>query len=224
VISAQVNAQTFEEKTTPEASALSKVLYAKDVEHDSGWRTSLADTLHRYCESVLVQVPQNTPQEDQWVDKEFHDALADKIAPNLNFERWNERMQRHRERLNRFFSSAEYARKKIREVVSKCSSLTNDLIKRKPTSPVAEALMWTQLSQYFMAEDEFWRLTQIIGLVSPNHCSHPNAVEFLKDDPLSKVDPPGAHDENEICSFWGFANAAIINYAVIPLLQASTSR
>ena len=128
-----------------------------------------------------MQVPRKTPQEDRWVVRELDDALAKKIEPHLDFKRWNERMRRRQERLDRFFNSAEFARKKLMEVVSECSTLTNDLIKRKPASPAAEALLWTKLSQYFMAEDEFWRLAEIIGLVSPNHCSHQKFLAILRD-------------------------------------------
>ena len=59
---------------TSEASALLKVLYAKsvnDTTNDPKWRATLVVALHRYCESVLIQVPRNTPQEDRWVDEEF---------------------------------------------------------------------------------------------------------------------------------------------------------
>jgi hypothetical protein len=64
---------------TPETRALLEVLKAKlatNSTNDPKWRASLAAALHRYCESVLVQVPRNTPQEDGWVDSELQDAVS----------------------------------------------------------------------------------------------------------------------------------------------------
>jgi hypothetical protein len=59
--------------STPEASAITKLMgknYPRDSTNDPVWRALFADALHTYCESVLVQVPRNTPQEDHWLDKE----------------------------------------------------------------------------------------------------------------------------------------------------------
>ena len=73
---------------TPEASALQKVLYAKtvgDFTNDLKWRRSLAAALHGYCESVLKQVPRNTPEEDRWVDDEIKDlGLFPVSTPETN--------------------------------------------------------------------------------------------------------------------------------------------
>jgi hypothetical protein len=210
------NAQTLE---TPEASTLGKVLSARpanDSTNDPRWRASLADALHRYCERVLMQVPRNTPQEDRWVDSELNDSFGGNID-SLDFERWNERMQRQDERLNRVMNSAENARKSLRHVLSECSSLTKDLVKLEQASPAAEALLWVRLSRYFWNEKEVWRLAEIVGLVSPRLCSD------LPQTLALKAPPPGAHDENNICR-WGWVHLSILSHAVIPLLEGSSGQ
>jgi hypothetical protein len=100
--------------TTPEASALWELFRAR-TSNDPKWRASLADALHRYCESVLVQVPRNTPQEDQWVDSEFQALNATFPPPSLNSAEWNERRVRHDKRFLRVMSSVENARAKTSE-------------------------------------------------------------------------------------------------------------
>jgi hypothetical protein len=65
-----------EAQPTPELDALNNVLHAKrvnDTTNHASWRLSLATALNRYCESVLLHVPRNTPKEDQWLDAEWAD-------------------------------------------------------------------------------------------------------------------------------------------------------
>ena len=132
---------------TPEASALQKVRFARhwdDLTNDPVWRASLVEALHRYCESVLVQVPRNTPEEDRWVDSELKWHVIEGTSA------FDERYQQQVERLKRVEYSVENARKELRIFLSGCSSLTKDLIELKQTTPaVAEALLWLQLSRYF---------------------------------------------------------------------------
>jgi hypothetical protein len=87
---------------TPETIALRKVLFARhplDTTDDPKWRSSLPVALRRYCDSVLSQVPRNTPQEDRWVDEEFK-ALS---APT-DVSRWEQSDQRGK-RMDRVWNS-----------------------------------------------------------------------------------------------------------------------
>jgi hypothetical protein len=131
-------------------------------------------------------------------------------------------MQHHTERTIRVQNSVEYARKILRPVLSGCSSLTKNLIELKQTTPVAEALLWLRLSKYFESvayKEIVLRDAEIVGLVSPKYC---NDEEQHRDDiSLGKwAPPPGAHDENDICS-WDTVSILIIAHAVIPLLESS---
>jgi hypothetical protein len=209
---------------TPEASALTKLLTAKtkspvDSTNDPSWRASLADALHQYCESVLVQVPRNTPEEDRWVDSEFHDLSGANPDPSLDLERWNQRMRRNDERLNRVSNSVEYARKTFRSVLTDCSALTTKLMELKKASPAAEALLWVRLSNYFGNDDMVWDIGETLGLISPNYCKHWG----LKKSPLMDSPAPGGHDENDLC-LWDWTHNIIILGAVIPLLEASSGQ
>lgn len=204
---------------TSEASALLRVLYAKgasDTTNDPRWRASLAVALHRYCESVLIQVPRNTPQEDRWVDEEFQ-ALGDLASANLADPRtdWRtseERSQRWEERWNRVMSSAENARKSLRKAFSDCSSIAKNLMEGKQASLAAEALLWVRLSRLFSGEDELWRLADIVGLISRNGCPKITAVNFSKGD-------ANVRDENNLCHS-GSIERVIIDHVVVPLLEA----
>src|SRR5258707_37358 len=83
VVCPAANGETIS-RPTPEASALQKVLNAKgsnDSTNDPRWRLSLAAALHRYCQSILVQVPPNTPQEDRWIDDEFRELRELPFGP-----------------------------------------------------------------------------------------------------------------------------------------------
>jgi hypothetical protein len=154
---------------TPEAEALGKVLGARRVDdstNDAAWRASLADALHRYCESVLVQVPRNTPEEDRRVDSEMKWHVIGGASA------FDERYQQQVERLKRVEYSVENARKELRAFLSGCSSLAKDLIEVKQTTPaVAEALLWLQLSRYFFADKFILRDAEIAGLVSSKYCN-----------------------------------------------------
>ena len=203
---------------TPEALALEKVLNARvrdsDATNDPKWRASLADALHRYCESILVQVPRNTPQEDQWVESELHDLSLS--TTKATSERFNQEAERWSERMKRVENSAEYARQGMRHGLSECSSITDSLMEPKQPS-AAEALRWVRLSRMFSIEDEAWRLAKIIGLVSD--CGQMNSAT-ARPDFLLKGLPPGSHDKNHICLTWGSVHHSIIDQAVIPLLEA----
>jgi hypothetical protein len=200
---------------TPEASALHEVLIARrigDSTNDPAWRASLADALHRYCESVLMRVPRNTPEEDRWVDSESNKVSQEAKA---DAEHWFEH-------LKRVENSVEFARTGLRNVLSECSSLTKNLIELKQTTPIAEALQWLRLSKYF--ESSFVAselgLAEIVGLVSPKYCKQ----QEVRTDALMRgkqaPPPPGAHDENDICS-WDTVHRSIIDHALIPLLESS---
>jgi hypothetical protein len=111
-------------------------------------------------------------------------------------------------------------------MLSKCSSLTNNLVKQKSLSPVAEALLWSQLSDEFVGGVEIWHLAEIIGLVSPHYCAptvKPISEILREADEIAKgtSEPPSGHDENNICVFWDGVHLAINRNAVIPLLQAA---
>jgi hypothetical protein len=164
---------------TSEARALYKVVHARgpidDTTNDPKWRASLATALHRYCESVMAQVPRNTPDEDKWVDGEFADINATPMPPpSLNSKQYDERMSKRTSRLIRVMSSVENARKELRAVLGDCSTLTNKLIELKSGAPSTEALLWAQLARNFYAEDEIWDVAEIVGIVSPKYCKHLN--------------------------------------------------
>ena len=95
----------------------------------------LSRRLPGYCESVLVQVPGNTPQEDRWVDSEF-EALSMTAGASGWQQRWN-----------RVWDSLENARKSLTAFLSECSSLAGKLYGPQTRSPAAEALLWVQLSR-----------------------------------------------------------------------------
>jgi hypothetical protein len=206
---------------TSEASALLKVLYAKsvsDTTNDPRWRAALAVALHRYCEGLLIQVPRNTPQEDRWVDEEFQELEDLASAPSDRRTDWRtfeERAQKWELRWNRVMSSAENARKSLRKMFSDCSSIAKNLMESKQASPAAEALLWVRLSRLFSAEDELWRLADIVGLVSRNGCRNLqiNTMDFLKGGATD------VRDENKLCHS-GSIERVIIDHAVVPLLEA----
>jgi hypothetical protein len=205
---------------TPQARALYEVLFARspgdDVTNDPKWRASLATALHRYCESVMAQVPRNTPDEDKWVDGEFADIDATPMPPPpSNSKEFDERMSKRTSRLIRVMSSVENARKELRAVLGDCSTLTNKLIELKSGAPSTEALLWAQLARYFYAEDDIWNVAEIVGIVSPKYCKHLNGRQLLAVD----VNSYGAgHDEHDIC-LWYSIGIGINVGAVIPLLR-----
>jgi hypothetical protein len=110
---------------TPEAEALQKILqeeitlWAKDHEWQTSlagaeWRTSLAGALQRYCESVLVQVPRNTPQEDRWLDQERRQRDSElKEPPNEQLASFDQRMANFEQRMATIMASPENARKTL---------------------------------------------------------------------------------------------------------------
>jgi hypothetical protein len=193
---------------TPEASALEEVLGAKvlnDPTNDPKWRLSLAAALHRYCESILVQVPRNTPQEDRWVDDEYRDLLEGARAAVPGRE----------QRLARIDNSVENARKWLRTVLSECSAKAKNLMEPKQASAATEALLWVRLSRFFSGADTLWRYFEIVGLVSQSGCRNLNAVTPA--DIFQGISPK-VRDKNEICS-WHYIHNSIVNHAVIPLLE-----
>jgi hypothetical protein len=215
------SAQTVTDHT-PEAKALQEILAAKrDPTNDPKWRLSLADALRRYCESILVQVPRNTPQEDQWVNGELQDAaqLWKRIEPTLNWERWSQDVRRIETRQNKVISSTAFARQSMRNVLTECSAIAKTLIEAKEMQPITEALEWTRLSRIFRAEDEIWRVADIVGLVSQSDCRKlqslsPSSISIVEIDQF-----PVFRDKNSLCH-WGWTQISIIDHAVIPLLES----
>jgi hypothetical protein len=197
------------ESRNPEADALREVLRAKranESTNDPEWRASLAVALRRYCESVLVQVPRNTPQEDRWVDEELNDLRPDS-------SNWDQRMAR-------IENSLEHARKSLRNVLSECSSIAGKLIGPKTRSPAAEALLWVRLSRFFSAEEEIWRFAEIVGLDMPiNYCRQQEA-EFRGGYRLPARPSFVFRDKNDLC-YWDYVRNVIIEHAVTPLLEAA---
>lgn len=165
---------------TPQAEALTEILFVKPKE--SKWRASLADALSQYCQSVLAQVPRNTPAEDKWAETEALEAIRD---PNS---------ERGHQRYDRLENSVENARLSISRLLTQCISIANNVLKLKQSSQTAEALLWLRLSRLFFLESDVWRYSEIIGLVSPSY-RNPRR-------PMSYKPPPGAHDENNITFFW----------------------
>ena len=223
-LAAATHAKAQTTALTPASFALQKVLFEKKVNdsaNDPRWRASLADALHRYCESVLVQVPRNTPQEDAWVDGEWHDLtkLEHWTAKRFDEQMRREQMRRSGERAAKVENSVEYARQVLRRVLSECSSITKSLMELNRASPAAEALLWVRLSIYFEGDKMLWRPAEMTGLVSPNYCSFLTRKTIAELIAGSTPDPLGAHDENMICS-WNFVKGQIITYAVIPLLES----
>jgi hypothetical protein len=125
---------------------------------------SLAGALHQYCESVLMQVPRNTPQQDRWVDSEFEWHVIEGASA------LDERYQQQMERIKRVENPVEYARKHLRGLLSRCSSLTKNLIELNQTTPTAEALLWIRLSNVFVLKEFLLGPAEIVELVSPNYC------------------------------------------------------
>jgi hypothetical protein len=220
------NAETVESRALQDL--ITKGLKGSD---GAGWRLSFATALHRYCESVLVQVPRNTPQEDQWIDSEFLDNSAtikprdwnsigqDRNRIEQEMKRQEQEEKRWGARVRRIVTSAEYARKTLREYFSGCSSRSKDLIDLKSGAP-SEALRWVLLSQIFTFEDELIRLANIVGLVSQSSCpkfsSEADIVEHYNWD---LPDDNRLRDDNQLCS-WTMIHYTIIDLAVIPLLKA----
>jgi hypothetical protein len=215
------------EPMAPEIRSLLDVVNAKepsDTTNDPTWRLSLARALHRYCESALVQVPRNTPQEDRWVDGELQDA-AKSTDPLADAERWIQELKRMEVRQNRVFNSPEYARKWIRKVLSDCSSIAKALIEPDKRLPAAEALLWVRLSRLFWFEDEMWRLAKIVGLVSGDGCQkYVQGASNLGNDlaGIVKGDAPQTRDDGDrynLC-FLRSVEISIVDHAVVPLLEA----
>jgi hypothetical protein len=204
---------------TLEARALHEVFRARnapdDTTNDPKWSASLATALHRYCESVMAQLPRNTPDEDRWVDNELADINATVIPPlsPTNLAEIEERMARKDARLNRVFNSIENTRKQFREGLGDCLTWTKKLMELKRGSPAAEALLWVELSRFFMWEDEVWEMAEIVGLVSPKYCKRTTTRQVFDMNDMSS-----GHDENYIC-YWQYVVNTITLGAVIPLLK-----
>jgi hypothetical protein len=195
------------ESFTSEVEALRKVLFQKtDSADDPKWRASLATALHRYCDSVLVQVPRNTPEEDRWVDDELRD-LRDHPSASA--------MPDPHDRFNRILNSAENARKSLRGLFSRCSSISDELTETRQVPRPKEALLWVRLSLLFSFVEETMRLAKIVGLVEPKNGCINSYTEIFKVDDIDRND-----DRNDLCSFTIIHNAIITN-AVIPLLEGS---
>jgi hypothetical protein len=189
------------------------VLFAKrsnDSTNDPGWRASLAVALRRYCESVLVQVPRNTPEEDRWVDDEPNDLRPDASDRD--------------QRMARVMNSLENARKSLRHVLSECSSLAGNLIGPGTRSPAAEALLWVRLSGLFSVQDLILRDAEIVGLgVSRKDCRQ--KAEFFErfgyEAAITGAVPfPELRDKNDLC-YWSTIQHVILKQAIVPLLEAA---
>jgi hypothetical protein len=203
---------------TSEALALQKVLSAKsatDSTNDPKWRASLAAVLHRYCESILLQVPRNAPQEDLWVHDEYREIknLTSASIASTSLTTMNDLSQKSDLRFKRLRNSVENARYELRNYFSDCSKNTAKLMESKQASPAAEALLWVRLSGFFSGEDELWRVADIIGLVSKKDC------QFFRSQISEDVfDAAAVKDENNLCSVRWISDSVIVR-AVIPLLE-----
>jgi hypothetical protein len=190
-----------------EAEALRKVLVGKTVnDDDPKWRASLATALHGYCESVLVQVPRNTPEEDRWLNDETQDLRpAFTYDPDhpLSWEKRFERLQ----------NSVESARDGLRRVFSECSSLSGALKGTRQASRASEALLWVRLSALWRAPEEIVRLAEIVGLMSKD-ARRSSLSDILK----GRADH--LFDRNSLCNLL-LIHAAIVDRAVIPLLEGT---
>jgi hypothetical protein len=197
---------------TPQASALQKALYAKDIDSKNG-RSNLANSLGAYCDSLFTQVPSNTPQEDRWVDDELKEIGFLTGSPG-----WIPRM-------NRLMNSKENARKSLRRVFSECSSLTKEILS-VPKSSAAEALLWLTLAGFFSSEDELWRLADIVGLVSKNECRKERIMmsEMFEGAGLDPIGAPVtiSSDKNKLCSSSSIHNTIFL-HALEPLLKEAAS-
>jgi hypothetical protein len=93
---------------TPELHALNTVVFANPnlTKYDENWRRSVAGALYAWCEDLRHRTPRNTPAEHQWVDAEFADAL-----------RFDDE-----KRIERLENSVEYARHRLAQMYSGCSS------------------------------------------------------------------------------------------------------
>jgi len=215
------------EAKTPEATALFKVINAKP--NDQKWRTAFASALQRYCESVLAQVPRNTPQEDRWLDEQNRLLSSEaKEPPSLATATPEERLASSAQRLTRsdqrmsaIMASPENARKTLVAFFSNCSSLAKKLNEPGAKSSAATILLWVRLSGSFSWGDEFiWRAADIVGLVSQSDCERQRAS-------LTRILTTGSFmgevlnypDKNELCRL-NFLSSPIHLNIVIPLLEA----
>jgi hypothetical protein len=199
---------------TPETAALNKLIQdTKSPKNDPVWRASLATALHQYCESILKQVPPNTPEQDRWVDSEVNESFQKLGDPQL------EETERQLDRFDRFeraMNSAEYARKNLRSLFSWCSEQAKDLSESKQASPGKEALLWVNLAKIFFAEEYFWPWADRIGLMSEAGCRGQRAAK-VSDILQDRFD---ARDRNNLCH-WDNIGFSVLNDAVIPLLEQS---
>jgi hypothetical protein len=195
---------------THEASVVQDVLGAKlskRVTNDSRWRESFAAALHRYCESVIVQIPANTPQEDRWVGDEIRNLSANSnVDPDnpTSFE----------QRAARVLNSVEFARQSLRDFFSQCSSIAKSLMETTGKPRAAEVLLWVRLSRIFSIREEVWRLAEIVGLLSPDRCRRLQSATFADIAKGRAVE----RDKNDLCS-WDYIHNVIMDHTVIPLLE-----
>jgi hypothetical protein len=218
---------------TPATAALMKLLRA-DPKNDPTWRATLADSLHAYCESVLTQVPRNTPDEDKWVENEVKDLnkQRDELTPLATVDplleikpgdqppfwsKFDEELQRQHEREQRIRSSAEAARYALRWELTHCSTRAKQLTGKQLT-PAAEALLWVNLSEMFAKQEAAWPLADKLGLMSLTGCRGNRQGHFTYRD-VVEGRVPDARDRNNICH-WDSIAISIIDHAVIPLLEA----
>jgi hypothetical protein len=195
---------------TPEATVLFKVLDPKPNDHK--WRVSLAGALQRYCESVLVQVPRNTPQEDRWLEEEDRRLNSElKVPPSLATPTPGVASG---ERMATIMNSPQSARKTLRHLFSNCSSLAKKLPEAK--SPATAALLWLQLSLPFLVEEFIWHNADIVGLVSRNDCQSDRAAFptlFLT------ASVPNIRDKNGLCRLSSIS-FVVLKHIVEPFIEA----
>jgi len=195
-----VRAEIFDNRSR-EAAALQKVLAGKgitDSTDDHKWRAFLATALHQYCDSVLVQVPRNTPEDDRWLNDENLD-----LGQNPGAQGWEQRFER-------VLNSVENARDGLRRVFSECSSISNQLT-TAGLPRASQALLWVRLSRLFWG-GEIVRLAEIVGLKSKHVC--PNSLSDI-----FKGRADHLVDRNAICNLPDLIHAGIVDHAVIPLLE-----
>ena len=221
---------------TPEAEALRQkqiTLWAKDHEWQTSlagaeWRTSLAGALQRYCESVLVQVPRNTPQEDRWVDQENRRVQSElkeppslvTAPPNERLASSEQRMASAEQRMATIMASPENARKTLIAFFSNCSALAKKLNGPGAKSSAATVLLWLKLSDLFSFDDMIWHPADIVGLVSQNDCLRARASQTLMMTTGSFVsDVPSFPDKNDLCDLHNLSSSIHLNI-VVPLLEA----
>jgi hypothetical protein len=147
-----------QENSHPAASELVSFAFNPQASYgDAASRPQLAKLLGQYCDTVLADIPRNTPREHEWVRKGIDTrdlAVVESVISSVQFSRWT-----------------------LAKTFAECSSHALTLADGPSLSPLAQAKLWARLVMTFNGTNDLSISAARVGLVST--ASDPYAFRYL---------------------------------------------